>query len=297
MNLEDKLPDEEQERLLKSKDDLESRNKLIVHNLRLVHWVSKKYYNPGVNELDDLFQSGVIGLMKAIDKYDPDKGLFSTYAVLWIKQEIRRYMSTTVNSIRVPEYMSELKRNLIKAKNQLIQELEREPTVLELSIKMGKPIKTINEILNIIDEPISINSVIGGEYDNITLEDAILDNGPTPDIIAADKIFIEQFKEHIKSRLSELEYNCVILFCGIGCEEYSLADIGNKYNKTYEEIRSAKDKGISKIKNMNYDYGVKRKPKRKMEMNFRPFIFDTVNKDIDIYKNKGPIESEYFFEG
>lgn len=255
MEFKEPLPEEEQKILfekLKEHNEPDIKDKLILHNLRLVHWVAKWYYKPDKNELDDLFQVGVIGLMRAIEDYDPNKGAFSTYAVMWIKQSIVRDIAITERVIRIPGHMIQKVNNLIGAKNKLIQLLGREPTPRELSIEMELDIDSINGILTIVQDPISLHTVMGGDDGDLTLEDSIPDDGPPTDLLVEGKIFLEKFRDVAKEKLTELQYNTIILSVGLEGREYTLKEIAAKYKYSSESIRSERDKGLRILQRTRY---------------------------------------------
>lgn len=251
---EEQLSKEEQEELLKNKENPQTKEKLIIHNLRLVNWVAKKYHKPDTpgRELEDLFQEGVLGLMAAVDNYDPNKGAFGAYAALNIKGYILRALTGKQRVIRIPSHMVESINQYKAVKRSLEKTLERTPTQLEMSRKLNISIDKVNEIESLLKDPISLNVIIGGEDDNITLEETIPDDSPTPDIVTEDKVFIEQIKEAIGPKLSELQYNSIILYYGLNGEEYTLKEIADKYKVTGEYIRAERQKALRKIRGLPF---------------------------------------------
>lgn len=262
MKLEEPLKKEEQQLLFeeyrRDKDPM-VREKLILHNLRFVMWVAKQYYNPDKGELDDLFQVGTIGLMKAIEGYDPDKGSFGNYAMWWIRQSIMRDIANNGRTIRVPVHMNDLISSLVRARNQLMQTLEREPTTEELSFEMDLDIEEVEKILNVVNDPISLNTIVGGEDEDLTLEHSVADDSPTPDVVIGDKIFMEQIKAEIKPRVSELQYNILTMYYGLDGEMYTLKAIAEKYNyNSREYIRSERDKALREIRKTRFFMEIKK---------------------------------------
>lgn len=252
MDLKKPLTQKELEELFKSRDNPENREKIILHNLRLVSWVANKYHAEGRNEFEDIFQVGVIGLMKAIDKYNPEKGAFTTYALWWIRQSITRYLSNYTRTIRIPCHIIERISELNKLMDKMTQELGREPTTRELSKRMGVSIKTINKMMTIMKDPVSLQTTVVGDSDDLILEEAIADEGPTPDEIALDNVLVRELKDAIRPLLSDLEYKAFMLFYGINSRVYSLTEVARMFNKTPEEIRNARDKAKSVIRSSKF---------------------------------------------
>lgn len=262
MNFKEPLPKEEQQLLfeeyIKTNDPM-IREKLILHNLRLVMWLAKQYDRPGERELDDLFQSGVIGLMRALEDYDPNKGAFSGYATWWIKQAITRDIDNTGRVIRIPVHMAEKIKSLRNIQNELTKKLERDPTFLEISIKMGLEVEEVEELFKLSIDPTSLNLIIGGDSEDITLEDSLADSGPTPDVIVGDKVFIEQIKAEIKPRVTELQYDALIMYYGLEGQTYTLKEIAEKHNyKSGEYIRTERDKALRNIRPTKFFQEIKK---------------------------------------
>lgn len=256
MEFDKPLPEEEQNLLfekLKESNDPEAKEKLILHNLRLVHWVAKQYYKPGKNELDDIFQQGVIGLMAAVKNYNPDKGSFGNYAVLWIKQSITRDIANTAKIIRVPAYMVQEVNNLIRVKNQMIQEIGKEPSTWELSIRLNISIDRVNEIFNVVQEPISLNTIVSGEDESLTIEDSVIDeNSMFEDDVIGNVFMQEVYNEFKPPKLTEEELKIVYLSCGLDGNDYTLKAIGEHYNLSVEQVRAKKSKALREMRNSKF---------------------------------------------
>ncbi|MDU5081991.1 sigma-70 family RNA polymerase sigma factor [uncultured Tissierella sp.] len=253
IELEKPLSELKQLELLKKKDDPKIKEKLILHNLRLVNWISKKYAvdKPG-RESEDLFQEGVIGLINAIDDYDPKKGSFSNYAVIHISGSILRSITNTGHTIRIPSYMVQLVNQYKRKFSELEKELGREPTPEEMALEMDLAYNKVIEIINLIDDPISLNTILRGEENDMTLEDTISDDGPLIEEFIESKVFIEQFKEEFKDKIPELEFESIRLFYGLDCPEHTLKEIGEKYNKSIERVREARNKGLRVVRQSNF---------------------------------------------
>lgn len=259
ISLKKPLPSEELNQLLKSKDIPKNREKIILHNLRLVSWVAYKYHVEDWTEYDDLFQAGVIGLMKAIDKYDPEKGTFANYAVWWIKRYITRYLHNHTRNIRIPIHMIERINEINKVIDEMTQELGREPTTKDISDRTGMSIKTINEMLSYIQDPISLQTTIELDSDDVSLEEVLADDGPTPDEIALDSVFISELVKEVKSSLTEIEYKVFVLFSGITGRNYTVTEISRMLGKSREWIQQVKNKVISKIAHSDFIRDIERK--------------------------------------
>ncbi|NLB89331.1 MAG: sigma-70 family RNA polymerase sigma factor, partial [Syntrophomonadaceae bacterium] len=219
-----------------------------------VYWIARKLHleNTSGREFDDLFQEGVIGLMKAIDDYDSKRGQFGAYATLHIRGSILRSITDKQRIIRVPSYMIQLINNYKKISKELEIVYQREPTALEISHKLEVPLKQVYEIENIINDPLSLNAIVGGEDDDITLEDTIPDSGPSVEDITESRVFIEQLKDGFKEKLPELEFESVRLYYGLDCPEHTLKELAEVLNKTIEQVRQSRDKGLRVLRQSSF---------------------------------------------
>lgn len=253
MNFKKPLLEEELEELLNRRDDPAAIEKIIIHNLRLVNWVAKKYYRPGKNELDDLFQQGVLGLMKAIKGYDPNKGKFSNYAVWWIKQSITRDIDDNSRIIRVPAYMNQQVKKLIEVKNKLYQELGRKPTEKEISKAANLELKEVTKIINASKQPRSLDEVIGGEDEDRTLGDIIQDETePTIEEVVEEREIGRQLIKVVNEILSTEEKEIIYLRYGFYGKQHTLKEVGEKFNKTRERIRQQEYKAFRKLRKTRF---------------------------------------------
>lgn len=297
MEFKEPLEKEEQERLFKEiKHNPQAKEKLILHNLKLVNWVAKKYYNPEKNEFDDLFQVGVIGLMKAIERFDPSRGGFSTYATIWIKQSIHNYIYNHQRTIRIPVYLIESIRKISKVKIKLTEKLDREPTIQELSQYLDMPIDSVEEQLSLLSEVISLDQELKDSEDNFTIGDTIEDKTQRMESRVIEKVYVENLLNYIKPYLSELEYDSIILFYGFNCYEHTLQEIAEKHGANKERVRQAKEKALRNIRRTVYKGGWKDHRERIIDQR-TPFIKGKSFSNTKVNegnRNISPVESIFF---
>ena len=223
------------------------KNRLIQANLRLVINIAKKYLNRGLSFLD-LIQEGNMGLMKAAEKYDYQKGYkFSTYSTWWIRQAITRAIADYARTIRVPVHVLETMNKITKVTISLFQELGREPNLEEISLKAGLPLEKVRKIMKVSNEPISIETPIGD--DESKLGDFIADpKSPSP----FSELVGLSLKEEIDKVLSTLtprEEKVIRMRLGIGEKtDYTLEEVGEVFGLTRERIRQIEAKALRKLK-------------------------------------------------
>ncbi len=242
-------PDEEIELAQKMMDGDEAAKKLLSEaNLRLVVSIAKRYMGRGMLFLD-LIQEGNLGLMKAVEKFDYQKGFkFSTYATWWIRQAITRAIADQARTIRIPVHMVETINKQIRVSRKLLQELGREPTDEEIAKAMDVTVERVREIQKIAQDPVSLETPIGEEEDS-RLRDFLPDEtSATPSDMVATTMLKEQLLG-VLDTLTPREEKVLRLRYGIDDgRPRTLEDVGKEFNVTRERIRQIEAKALRKLR-------------------------------------------------
>ncbi len=232
-----------------SRGAVQARHRMIRSNLRLVISIAKRYSNMGLS-FSDLVEEGNVGLMRAVEKFNPDRGYrFSTYASWWIKQAIMRALSNQGKTIRIPVYMYDIISKWRRVRDGLMQKLNRMPTRREIAKILQVPVRKVKEIENITGRPSSLNAPVSLDGTAELIDLIQDDSSHGPDVQISILLQAERIQKLFSQLLDERERKILVLRFGLGNEEaHTLEEVAHHFSVTRERVRQIEGMALNKIR-------------------------------------------------